>query len=67
LGSARRSSWLLGGIAVVAWMSILIGTADGHRQATSGEARGNPDRRVDDLRRIPRRVLEDFFGDGYCA
>jgi len=48
-------------------MSILIGTADGHRQATSGEARGNPDRRVDDLRRIPRRVLEDFFGDGYCA
>jgi len=33
----------------------------------AGSDWGSPDRCKDDLRRIPRAVLEDFFGPGYCA
>jgi hypothetical protein len=33
----------------------------------AGSDWGSPGRCVSDLRNIPRRVLEDFFGDGYCA
>ena len=135
LGSVRGSVWLLCGIAVLAWMSVLVGSAEAHRQATARESKGmwrtlereahiegcierrgqistaptprrkfgaviiadshcgngqfvlakkrggsgawrirgagsdwgDPDRCAEDLRRIPRRVLEDFFGNGYCA
>jgi len=30
----RRSVWLLGGFAALAWMSVLAGTASADRQAT---------------------------------
>lgn len=33
----------------------------------AGSDWGSPDRCADDLKRIPRRVLEDFFGSDYCA
>ena len=32
----------------------------------AGSDWGNPDRCADDLRKIPRPVLEDFFGPDYC-
>jgi hypothetical protein len=32
----------------------------------AGSDWGAPERCASDLRKIPRRVLEDFFGDGYC-
>jgi hypothetical protein len=43
------------------------GGSGGWRILGAGSDWGNPDRCASDLRHIPRRVLEDFFGTGYCA
>lgn len=43
------------------------GAAGSWRIVGAGSDWGNPDRCASDLRRIPRRVLEDFFGAGYCS
>lgn len=43
------------------------GTTRPWRILGAGSDWGFPERCASDLRKIPRRVLEDFFGDGYCS
>jgi hypothetical protein len=43
------------------------GTSRPWRILGAGSDWGYPGRCASDLRRIPRGVLEDFFGEGYCA